>query len=238
MAKPQNLKSWILFEDDNFFVLNKPPFIATLEDRSSPVNISNLAKEYNPNAQVCHRLDKETSGVLLIAKNPEAYRHAAIQFEKRAVEKKYHAVVEGVHEFKNEKLSAPIVLTGKGKMVVNQRDGKESTTYFSTLAIYGNYSLVECRPVTGRMHQIRVHLATLGAPIVNDELYGGKPFYLSAIKRKYNLKRFTEERSLIQRFALHAYELSMKGMDEKIVTYQTPYPKDFRVLVEQLEKNN
>lgn len=237
MAKSPNLKSWILFEDDNYFVVNKPPFVATLEDRNSPINISELAKKYHQNAQVCHRLDKETSGALLIAKNPDTYRHAAIQFEKRLVGKKYHAVVEGVHEFKDEKLSAPLILTGKGKMVVNQRDGKEATTYFTSLGVFGNYTLVECKPVTGRMHQIRVHLASLGAPIVNDELYGGKPFYLSSIKRKYNIKKFTEERPLIQRFALHASELNIKGIDGEVNIHKAPYPKDFRVLVEQLEKN-
>lgn len=238
MAKHQNLKNWIFFEDDNYLAINKPPFVATLEDRNSPVNISKLAKEYNASAQVCHRLDKETSGVLLVAKNPEAYRHAAMQFEKRTVEKKYHAVVEGVHEFKNEKVNGPLVLTGKGKMVINQRDGKEATTFFTTIGVYGNYSLVECKPITGRMHQIRVHLASLNAPIVNDEMYGGRPFYLSSIKRKYNLKKFDEERPLIQRFALHAFQLTMNGMDGKEIMFQAPYPKDFRVLVEQLEKNS
>ena len=237
MAKKINLKSSILFEDTNYLVINKPPFIATLEDRNSPVNISELAKEYHSDAQVCHRLDKETSGVLLIAKNPEAYRNASVQFEKRLVEKKYHAVVDGVHEFKNEKVDAPLVLTGKGKMVINQLDGKEATTFFSTLAVFGNYSLIECKPVTGRMHQIRVHLASLNAPIVNDELYGGKLFYLSSIKRKYKKKKFTEERPLIQRFALHAYSLKLKGLDGKDITFEAPYPKDFKVLVEQLEKN-
>ncbi|MCB0506419.1 MAG: RluA family pseudouridine synthase [Cyclobacteriaceae bacterium] len=238
MSQKQNLRSWILFEDDNYIVVNKPPYVSTLEDRTSPINISEISKAYHIEAQVCHRLDKETSGVLLIAKNPEAYRHAAMQFEKRTIEKIYHAVVEGVHEFRSEQVNASLILTGKGKMVINQREGKEATTYVSTLGVYGNYSLIECKPVTGRMHQIRVHLASLNAPIVNDELYGGKPFYLSSVKRKYNLKRFTEERPLIQRFALHAYSLSMEGMDGKEVTYQAPYPKDFRVLVEQLEKNS
>ena len=238
MAQNQNLKSWILFEDENFFVINKPPFVSTLDDRASPLNIMSLAKEYHADAQVCHRLDKETSGALLIAKNPDAYRHAAIQFEKRLVEKKYHAVVEGVYEYKNERVRAALMVTGKGKMVVNQKQGKEAETFFSTLGIYNNYTLVECRPVTGRMHQIRVHLATLGAPIINDELYGGKPFYLSSIKRKYNIKKYTEETPLIQRFALHAFELSLQGLGGQKQTFQAPYPKDFRVLMEQLEKNS
>ncbi len=87
-----------------------------------------LAKAYWPDAQLCHRLDKDTSGVLLIAKHPDAYRHASIQFEHRKVGKIYHAVVEGSHEFKNVVVNAALITTGKGKVVVNQRQGKESET--------------------------------------------------------------------------------------------------------------
>ena len=83
----------ILFEDENYVLVNKPPFLSTLEDRNEKVNLLRLARTYTPDAQVCHRLDKDTSGVLAIAKNPEAYRHLSIQFEKRQVTKLYHAVV-------------------------------------------------------------------------------------------------------------------------------------------------
>ncbi|MCF6360248.1 MAG: RluA family pseudouridine synthase [Cyclobacteriaceae bacterium] len=237
MGKELKLKNWILFEDDDFIVINKPPFLASLDDRSSRFNVNRLAKDYWQDAQMCHRLDKDTSGVLLIAKHPEAYKHASIQFEKRKVDKVYHAVVEGVHEFKNRVINAALITSGKGKVVINQRQGKESETSFMSLGIYNRYSLVECCPVTGRMHQIRVHLAELNAPIVGDEFYGGNPFYLSSIKKKYNLKKGSIENPLIQRFALHAYKLGLTGIDGKAYKFEAPYPKDFRVLVEQLEKN-
>lgn len=237
MGKELKLKNWIVFEDDDYIVINKPPFLATLDDRGSRYNVNMLAKEYWPEAQMCHRLDKDTSGVLLIAKHPEAYRHASIQFEKRKVDKIYHAVVEGSHEFKNKIVNAPLITTGKGKVVINQRQGKDSETAFSSIGIFNRYSLVECRPVTGRMHQIRVHLAELKAPIVGDEFYGGRPFYLSEIKKKYNLKKNSEERPLIQRFALHAYKLQLNGISGKAYDFEAGYPKDFKVLVEQLEKN-
>lgn len=238
MGKELKLKNWILFEDDDYIVINKPPFLASLDDRSSKFNVNRLAKNYWEDAQLCHRLDKDTSGVLLIAKHPEAYKHASIQFEKRKVDKIYHAVVEGAHEFKNEIVNAALITSGKGKVVVNKRQGKESETAFTSIGIYNRYSLVECRPVTGRMHQIRVHLAELNAPIVGDEFYGGRPFYLSEIKKKYNLKKDSVENPLIQRFALHAYQLALVGLNGDEYKFEAPYPKDFRVLVQQLEKNS
>jgi 23S rRNA pseudouridine955/2504/2580 synthase len=237
MGKELKLKNWILFEDDDYIVINKPPFLASLDDRNSRYNVNMLAKNYWQDAQMCHRLDKDTSGVLLIAKHPEAYKHAAKQFEKRKVDKVYHAVVEGGHEFKNKVVSAALLTTGKGKVIVNKNKGKDSETSFTSLGVYNRYSLVECKPITGRMHQIRVHLAELNAPIIGDEFYGGRPFYLSEIKKKYNLKNDSVENPLIQRFALHAYKLKLKGIKGNAYSFEAPYPKDFRVLVEQLEKN-
>jgi len=238
MGKELKLKNWILFEDDDFIVINKPPFIASLDDRASRFNVNKLAKDYWAEAQMCHRLDKDTSGALLIAKHAEAYKHAALQFEKRKVDKVYHAVVEGSHEFKNKVVNAALLTTGKGKVVVNRGKGKDSETSFTSLGVFNKYSLVECKPITGRMHQIRVHLAELNAPIVGDEFYGGKPFYLSAIKKKYNLKKNSVENPLIKRFALHAFKLSLTGIKGGKYEFEAPYPKDFRVLIEQIEKNS
>ncbi len=92
----------ILFENDDIIVVNKPPFISSLDEREGcDINILRLAKAYWADAQVCHRLDKETSGALIIAKNPEAYRTISIQFEKRQVKKVYHAIIDGTHIFEN-----------------------------------------------------------------------------------------------------------------------------------------
>jgi 23S rRNA pseudouridine955/2504/2580 synthase len=96
---------------------------------------------------------------------------------------------------------------------------------------------VECEPITGRMHQIRVHLSALKAPIVFDTQYGGEELYLSSIKRKFNLKKDTEELPLIRRVALHAYSLTFRQPNEELLHVVAPYPKDFDVLVKQLEKN-
>lgn len=227
----------IVFEDDDYVLVNKPAFVATLADRNDKVNISDLAKEYCSDAQVCHRLDKETSGVLAIAKNPEAYRHLSIQFERREVKKEYHAVVDGIHNFENTVVDQPLVTKGNGQVKINKSDGKEATTSFDTTKAYRNHTLVNCKPVTGRMHQIRVHLSHLGASITGDEQYGGKKFYLSSLKKNYRLKKWTEEQPLIRRFALHAHALEFTLINGEKKKVEAAYPKDIRVLVSQLEKN-
>lgn len=228
----------ILFEDDRYIVINKPPGISSLEDRSYPLNILRMAREFNKGLQLCHRLDKETSGVLLLAKDPEAYRQMARRFESRKVQKIYHAVVDGLHDFKETIVDVPIGTLRKGEAKINFVKGKKSLTIFNSLIAYKNHTLVKCEPVTGRLHQIRVHLAWLQAPVTGDILYGGKPFYLSSVKRNYRLGKYEEERPLIQRFALHAVRLSFISFYNCKIDVEAPYPKDFRVLITQLTKNS
>ncbi|HLW20158.1 MAG TPA: pseudouridine synthase [Cyclobacteriaceae bacterium] len=227
----------ILFENEDYIVVNKPPYLSTLDDRHEAQNILYLAKLYTPDAQVCHRLDKETSGCLIIAKHPAAYRNAAIQFEDRKINKIYHAVVDGIHEYKQTLVERGIIATTKGIARVNNLKGKPATTYFTTLKTYFAHSLIECKPITGRLHQIRVHLAYLKSPICGDELYGGRPLYLSTLKKRFNLKKDTEESPIMQRVSLHSYSIGFKGMNEEHIEVVAPYPKDFAVLIKQLEKN-
>jgi 23S rRNA pseudouridine955/2504/2580 synthase len=226
----------ILYEDDDFILINKPPFISTLEDRNDSQNILSLAREYEPDAQVCHRLDKETSGVLAIAHHPEAYRHLSLQFENRTVTKIYHAVADGIHNFNDQVVDAPILKQNDGTAKIS-RTGKEAQTYFTTQQLFKNHTLVKCRPITGRMHQIRVHLALLKAPITGDEVYGGKPFYVSSVKRGFNLKKLTDEEPLIKRMALHAFSLEFNLLGGSKMSAEAPYPKDFQALIRQLTEN-
>jgi RluA family pseudouridine synthase len=233
-----NLTDSILYEDDDLFLVNKPPFLSTLEDRHEKVNLLALAKAYSTDAQVCHRLDKETSGVLAVAKNPEAYRHLSMQFEHRQVGKVYHAVVDGTHDFNNDLVDAPILKQDDGRAKISKNAGKPAQTYFTSLRSYWLHTLVECRPVTGRMHQIRIHLASRGASITGDEMYGGKPFLLSAIKRGFNLKKDTEEQTFMKRMALHAFSLEFENLSGKKQKIEAPYPKDMQALIRQLELNS
>lgn len=231
--KSASFRDMILFEDKDYILVNKPPFLSTLEDRVEEENLLAMAKEYEPEAQVAHRLDKDTSGVLAIARNPEAYRHLSMQFEHRTVTKVYHAVVDGRHDLQDVVVTERILKQPDG-MVKLSGKGKDAETRFSTLELFTRHSLVECRPLTGRMHQIRIHLASLGAAITGDELYGGKPFLVSSVKRNFRVKKGTEEQPLIKRMALHAFSLEFKGLDGAMIRQEAPYPKDFSALLRQL----
>lgn len=236
MGKKLRFQDLILFEDDHYLVINKPAGFASLDDRHEDPSVLDLARGYHPDAQLGHRLDKETSGCLAIAKHPDAYRELSIQFEDRIVTKVYHAITNGVHDFKGEEVNLPIHASARGGVRIDQVEGKEAQTFITTLEAYQQHTLVECVPITGRMHQIRIHLATLKAPIVTDPAYGGKPLMLSEIKRNYNLKRDTDEQPIIRRVALHARAISFHTMTEEEITVVADYPKDFSVALKQLGK--
>lgn len=227
----------IIHEDDNLIVINKPPFIASLDEREGgDVNILRLAKRYYADAQICHRLDKDTSGVLLIAKNPETYRLVSIEFEKRRVNKIYHAIIQGTHTFDNLKVDLPILNQGNKNVSIDRANGKPAETIFNSIRYFKHFTLVECKPITGRMHQIRIHLATQHAAIVGDAMYRGKPVYLSQIKKRgFTLSKDQEELPIMKRFALHSKEVKFT-IDGKSYAFEAPYPKDFATLLKQLEK--
>ena len=226
----------IISENDDYIVINKPSGVSSLHDWSSEITIQKLAKEYAEDPQLCHRLDKDTSGIMVIAKHPDSYRHLSIQFEHRQVEKIYHAVVEGIQDIEPIKVDRPIYTMSKGKVRIDYQQGKPATTFFKKGKVFKGYTLMLCKPETGRMHQIRVHLSSMGMPIVGDTMYGGKELYLSKLKKKFHLKKGTEELPLIKRFALHAYSIKFKNMEDKDVDFEAPYQKDFAVLVKQLTK--
>jgi 23S rRNA pseudouridine955/2504/2580 synthase len=238
VQQSKNFKDWVVFEDEDYLVINKPPYFSTLEDRTGASSILDLAKKYHPGSQVCHRLDKETSGALLISKHNEAYKHASTQFADRSIEKTYHAVANGLHNLKDEKIDFALHVAASGNVTRISKTGKPSTTFVRSMQLYKYHTLVECRPVTGRMHQIRVHLAKIGAPLVADTLYGGKDLFLSGIKKNYRPKLDVEERPLMPRVALHAYSLGFTDFQDNIQKIACPYPKDFQTVLNQLGKNS
>ena len=227
----------ILFENDNLIVVNKPAFLSSLDEREGgDINLLRLAKQYSDDAQICHRLDKETSGAIIIAKTPEAYRLVSMQFEHRKVKKVYHALINGTHIFEDLHVDLPILNLGNKNVAINRQDGKPAVTVFNSLTFYKHYTLVECQPITGRMHQIRIHLASQRASIAGDEMYGGTPVYLSEIKRKYHLGKDQDELPIMKRFSLHAREISFMIDDKTTMTFEAPYPKDFATMIKLLDK--
>ena len=233
----KSLEQIKISETEDYIFINKPPFFSTLADRYDKITILSLAKSYNEECQICHRLDKETSGVLLIAKNQEAYRNAAMQFERRKVKKIYHAIVDGIHSFQEQVIDLPLHITSSGYVKISHRLGKNAKTIVNTKETYKMHSLIECQPETGRMHQIRVHLATLKASIVGDEAYGGQPLLLSKFKKKFNLAKDEIEQPLMKRFALHAVSLSLTGLNGETISASAEYPSDLAVALKQLRKN-
>lgn len=229
------LEENILFQDETYLVVNKPAGLSSLNDRNDPSNLLEQVRTRFPEATLAHRLDKETSGALIVALSDEAYRSIAMQFEDRTVKKVYHAVVDGTPNYNYQEVDAPIERMNDGSVRVSGR-GKPSLTYLNTLDNFKRHSLVAAMPVTGRTHQIRIHLSMLGTPITGDLLYGGKPFLLSSLKRGYKTAKEGEERPLIGRLALHAKKIEFQGLNGHPIRAEAPYPKDFKALLNQLER--
>ena len=235
--KIPKLSSLIIFEDKDLLVLNKPPFLPSIDERQGlSINLLALARKSFPDIQICHRLDRETSGVIVFAKNPESYRHVSMEFEHRNVEKTYHAVIDGHHDFEEVEVDLPILVGKKGVVKIDRGAGKPAQTTFNSLEFFNFHTLVECKPKTGRTHQIRIHLATKGASITADALYGGKDIFLSTYKRKYRLGKGKEESPIIKRFALHAKALKIKHPNGSTLNVEADYPKDMDVLINLLRK--
>ena len=233
--KSTPFKDLIIFENIDYLAINKPYGLSTLEDRVEDMNILASAKAVFPDIQVCHRLDKDTSGLLVLAKNPEAYRHLSMQFQNREVDKTYHAIVHGNTSFKSELVDLPLTVKGHGIVKWDKQNGKESSTFFTTLQNFKLCSFVECKPVTGRRHQIRVHLKFLTHSIIADSMYDGNLLFLSQLKRNYR-PTSREEKPLINRMPLHAFSITFKLINGEKQYIEAPYPKDYEILLKQLNK--
>jgi 23S rRNA pseudouridine1911/1915/1917 synthase len=230
----------ILFENEEFVAINKPAGLLSVPDREGKEqSLKSLLREKYGNIFVVHRLDRDTSGVIIFAKNEVAHKYLSGIFEDRAVEKVYQGLAQGTLPQKQGSIDLPIMEhpTKPGVMVIN-RKGKTALTDFEVLEELGPYSLVQYRIHTGRTHQIRVHSQSLGHPIACDEVYGdGRPVFLSAIKRNYKLsKQEDHERPILSRLALHSALLRFTDPAGTTHTLEAPLPKDMRALVQQLHK--
>jgi len=232
----------IVFENDDFIAINKEPGMLTIPDRHDDTQLS-LYKILNQKYDkifIVHRLDRETSGLILFAKNERTHKYLSQLFEKRNIEKKYLGIVRGSVPEKEGSINQPIMEhpVKKGMMVINKK-GKSSLTNYQLLEDYGIYSLVEFEIQSGRTHQIRIHTKALGHPIICDEMYGdGKPVFLSSFKKKYRLSQDElEERPMISRLGLHSFSLHFKDVNGEDFFIEAPLPKDMKALLQQLKKN-
>jgi RluA family pseudouridine synthase len=232
----------LVYEDENIAALNKSSGIAVSPDRwdLSRDRLDKLAAEFLSLQRVytVHRIDRDTSGLVVFAKNSETHKALSAAFEGRLIKKRYIAVVHGRPLWEETACDLSLVPNGNKQhlTIIDKYRGKKSLTRFHLLGNAGNYSVLEAFPETGRTHQIRVHLAALGHPVVCDELYGNtKPILLSAIKRGWRGDPL-EERPLLSRLGLHAAELVIPGQAGADLNLKAPLSRDIAALIHQMEK--
>ena len=231
----------VIYSDDDIVVLNKRSGLLIAADRydETAPRLDVIAQQEFGKLFAVHRIDKDTSGCVLYARNAESHRALSVQFEHRDVQKIYHCLVNGRPLWQEKHVDLKLLPDGdqRHRTVPNARNGKDAVTDFTLLGVCGPYSWIEARPRTGRTHQIRAHLKELGLGIVCDPLYSGnqKPVFLSEIKRKWN-GNADEERPLLSRLALHAYRLTVTHpATNEPMTFTAPYQKDMDTTRKQLK---
>ena len=238
----------LIYADDDMIAVNKAAGLLVAADRwdiEAPRLDLLIQKELPQIAPLCqklyavHRIDKDTSGILLYALNAEAHRALNTAFQERKIKKTYRLLIHGRVQEEQFTVDLPLRADGDAlhRTVVDKRRGKEAITHFTVLETFRQFSLLEARPITGRTHQIRAHLAAAGYPIVCDSLYGsGKPVLLSELKQRWHGDVYTEQ-PLIRRLALHAYQLEgIHPRTSEPFSFTAEYAKDFKSTVHQLQK--
>jgi len=230
----------VVYKDDDLLIVSKASGISVLAERWEPEQRS-LCDELQalyPGISIAHRIDKETSGLLVCCLHEDAARAMHRAFELREVEKTYLALAWGRPAWKEHSCNLPILPDGdrEHRSVISHKHGKEAITQFRLLESRGPCCLLEARPLTGRTHQIRVHAMESGCTLVGDRLYGGDALYLSRIKNTYRGDKETE-RPLLDRCALHAASIRFKHPGNgALVELSVPLPQDMEAVLRQLRK--
>jgi 23S rRNA pseudouridine1911/1915/1917 synthase len=230
----------IIHENERFLVVDKSSGLLTIPDRMQTAkSLKEMLQEKYGSIYTVHRLDRDTSGLVIFARNEKTHQYLCSLFENREIEKYYVGVVIGKPGASEGTIDAPMAEhpTLKGTMTVH-RNGKAAITSYQVLEAYKPFSLVSFQLHTGRTHQIRVHAKHMGHPLAVDELYGdGKPVLLSSIKSGYKLsKQEDEERPFINRLALHAHKVVFVDETSEKITLESAIPKPFLALMKQMSK--
>lgn len=237
----------ILYCNCDIIVLNKPSGVSVTKDRTGAPQLLDLLKGTMPDEEInclrlIHRLDKETSGLLLLAKTKQAQTAYCQLFENRQIQKTYLAVVSGYTSESQGIIDLPIAPDRKepNKMRIAKSKGKNAVTEWKLLADFGQVKLLAVYPRTGRTHQIRVHLSAVGLPLAIDPLYStSRPLFLSEHKPNYHLGKYAQERPLIDRLTLHAYQLVIpEHAGIQAECFIAPLDKKFTATLKMLTKHN
>lgn len=209
----------LLYEDEDILAVNKPEGLASVPERRRLAEdlVTQLMAQEGRRLWVVHRLDKVVSGLILFAKHAQAHRYLNEQFQQRRVDKTYQALVYGCPDPPEGMIDDPLFQFGSGRMGVDSKRGKKSRTNYKVIEANTDFSIVEVKPVTGRRHQIRVHLYSIGHPIVGDPCYGD-----------------LDKQTAYARLLLHAYEISLRGLSGQYLTITCPLPESFSTLRSQL----
>ena len=233
----------VRYESRSVLVVAKPPGMTTVPGRSaSDRSIHGGLAGLRPSddLRIVHRLDRDTSGCLLLGKGLEAARHFDEQFRNGLVAKTYAALVHGVPAQERFSIDAWLGPDPRrpGKVVAakDERKGfRNAHTGVQRIRAFRRHALLALHPTTGRGHQLRVHLQSVGHPIVGDRDYGGEPLLLSSLKTGYKRRPGVRERPLVDRLFLHAERVSFCDLDGTQVTVETPLPEDLAMALQKLE---
>lgn len=233
--------------DDDVLVINKPSGVSVTKDRSGAAELADilgeqLGQQIRSELRLVHRLDKHTSGVMILAKNAETQSRFSSYFERRLVKKTYLALVTGLLPGRQGRIDVPLAQSRKrpGLMCITRKKGKEAVTDWKLLADFRTVALLAVNPVTGRTHQIRVHLPHIGLPLAIDPLYGNsRPLFLSDFKTDYRLAKGRTEKPLIERLTLHAYQIEFLKPEPNLSDcFIAGLDKKFATTIKMLTKHN
>jgi RluA family pseudouridine synthase len=234
----QGMNKLIRYADEDILIVAKPPGIPVIPERgvTPEPSLQEQLQLTEGRLWIVHRIDRDTSGLVLMARNAEAHRELSLQFEGHDVRKEYLAIVQGTPPEEAAQIDIPLRPHATKNLMLVDHSGKPSTTLFKTVESFRRHTYLRLKILTGRRHQIRVHMAYMGNPLLVDPVYGGKDaFYLSQIKKRYKVGE--EERPLISRLTLHAETLGfLHPVTREDLLFTEPLPADLEVVLKQLRK--